>query len=68
MGHSIMGTWLGQELLLSDVMQLIWGPHLAPSCQRTADPFLCQDHQLSAWGYFGTQHRPRCTFLPVSLP
>lgn len=24
-------TWLGQELLLSDVVQLIWGPRLAPS-------------------------------------
>lgn len=37
--HSIVGshcrgqssTWLGQELLLSVVVQLIWGPHLSPS-------------------------------------
>lgn len=50
MCHSIMGshckgqssTWLGQELLLSDMVQLIWGPHLPPppkdrilSCART---------------------------------
>lgn len=74
--HSIVGshcrtqssTWLGQELLLSEVVQLMWGPHLAPCCQRTGDPFLCQKHQRSAWGYFGTQHCPLCTFLPVSLP
>lgn len=60
------GTWLGQELLLSDGVQLIWGPHTVPGSgpAELRQPLLLCLH----WGQ-GSSHLPKeSRSLPVMGP